>query len=160
MSIVARYTDFRSIFAEGGVDPNATMALDGMQPWPVDLVRANAIPEIEYALGSTDMSPLSIILSINAGVVDGGAAFDWYVSQRTDDPARQWLVTIPVDGTRSGSIIIEITDVGLAQLGLARLSGELPPMTADQIATAIKFVDVYCLRRSDGAIQRRALSTL
>lgn len=155
MSVVQRYTDFRSIFAEGGVDPNATMALDGMQPWPVDLLRANAIPEIVLSDDTPDLSPLSLRLTINAGAVDGGAAFDWYVSQRTDDPAKQWFTVTPYSPVRSGTIVVEISAVGMAELGIVTA---LDVVTTDQQAAAVRFVDVYCKRRSDEAIQRLALS--
>lgn len=155
MSIVYRYTDFRSIFAEGGVNESATMALDGMQPWPVHLVRANAIPEIVLSDDTPDLNPLSLRLTINDEASDGGAAFDWYVSQRTDDPAKQWWLVYPYSAIRSGTIVMDLSPVGLAELGLTLTSD---PVTADQSAAAVKLVDVYCLRRSDGAIQRRSLS--
>lgn len=156
MSVVNRYTDFRSMFAEGGVDPDATMALDGMQPWPVHLVRANAIPEVVLSDDTPDLNPLSLRLTINAEAVDGGSAFDWYVSQRSDDPTKQWWLVSQYSALRSGTIVMDLSPVGLAELGL---EDTLDPVTADQSAAAVKFVDVYCLRRSDGAIQRRDLST-
>lgn len=149
MSVVQRYTDFRSIFADGGVDPEADMALDGMQPWPVANLRANSIPEI--ALTSGALETLSFRLSINAEAADGGADFDWYFSQRTDDPDKQWFLAQQYSPVRSGTLRVELTAIGLAELGLTDVTD---PVTSDQAAAALKYVDVYCLRRSDGAIQR------
>lgn len=155
MSIINTYADFRAIFANGGVDEAATMALDGFQPWPVANLRANSIPEI--VLSSGPFTALSFRVSINAEAADGGSSFDWYLSQRTDDPARQWFLAYQYSALRSGTLSIELSAIGIAELGLDS-SGDT--VTADQAALALKYCDAYCLRRSDGAIQRALITDL
>lgn len=155
MSVIARYTDFRAIFADGGFDPMGPVASDGMAPWPADFLRLNAIPEIVLSEDTPTLATLSLRLTINAEAVSTGT-FDWYVSQRTDDPARQWFTVYQYSAIRDGTIVLDISTVGMAELGLDSV---IDAVTDEQAAAAVKYVDVYCRRRSDGAIQRRLMST-
>jgi hypothetical protein len=146
--IILRYVDFRFIFGAGNPD-----AADGMREWPVDDLRINSFPAIAEI--PTPITAFPVTLSINDEAEDGGDAFEWYLSQRTDVPARQMLaIAHPPSGTQSGTVILSMTALGAAELGL---DDPTDPVTEDHLVRLLKHTDLYVRRRSDGSIQRLAL---
>ncbi len=142
------------------------IAKDGSEEFPglsagqagrTSLVRAGGFTGGFQGLGSGgavpfyDGTPLSI--SVNAFAADPGPPqFDWYLSQRTDDPAKQYLAIHQahdnVDGTtNSGTVQLGHTALATAELAISGIP------SVDQVMQLFRFCDLYCRRRSDGAIQ-------
>lgn len=93
-------------------------------------------------------------VSCNGGAPDavyGVHRYHWYLSQRTDDPAKQFLAVAqkPDAGlsSYSGSITIGHTALATSELGI---SGA-PDM--NQVRELFKMCDLYCKQVSDGGIQ-------
>lgn len=93
-------------------------------------------------------------LTVNDGAADSATGvdeYDWYVSQRTDDSAKQlWTVTPLAAGADSFSGSIQMVHSALAtsELGVA-----IGPLPAQQYNGMLRNMAVYCRRISDGAIQ-------
>lgn len=81
--------------------------------------------------------------------------YDWYMSQRTDDAAVQYLTIVQrADAggeSFSGTVAIAHTANATSVLGLST------PPTPQQVTWLFKHVDLYAKRLSDGAIQWRNL---
>lgn len=161
------YHAFRTIFATAA----APLDLDGNRPWPLASVRS---PSFDGGIrGMTSSTTLAFGVGIAIGVAfrDGFANFngagsavadavagvdeyDWWVSQRTIDPAKMYLaVTQYVLNpalTYSGSISLRTTALARADIGIA---SDVVALTTMQARRLYKNVHVYCRRRSDGAIQ-------
>lgn len=122
----------------------------GYERWPVDRVNP-AVNGLGLLTGlPTPWVPLvvPIVLRVNSSYVDDATPFvdeyDWFISQRTEDPAKQLLefteVPVSVSGdTFSGSMRMQITTLGFAETGAA--IGV--PLTPFQTAQLFKNVDVY-----------------
>lgn len=146
--IITTYTQFRAIFAT-----SSTLAADGFEVWPVAMLRANG-----FDGGITGMpkpvTAFPVTLTCNGQAADGGAAFRWYLSQRTDDTAKQYLYCSQLSATQSGSVVIGLTSLGVAELGLA---GPTAAVTEEQLIRLLKHCDLYVQRVSDDAIQHLLL---
>ena len=133
---------------------------DGMERWPVELVRANGfdggisgIPTPYIAAGGGN-----ILLTVNASAADaafGVDEYDWYVSSRTETEADQYFnsTSIPTlyPFSFSGSMRLEQNVPTIAAgTGWDAVPGNLTPALNVKL---FKYTDVYCRRRSDGAIQ-------
>lgn len=156
--ILARYTQFRARFAT-----SSTLAVDGLPEWPTartgigngwvtaDVngkpVGTISKPARPYAF--TDGAPVSI--TCNGGLDDGdaGTTYDWYLSQRTDDPAGQcWrLVDAPSDAN-SGQVKLSLVEATARTLVP---TGDL--FAPDALAILAAACHLYVQRRSDMAIQ-------
>jgi len=130
--------------------------LDGHPPWPVDLLRAGGFSGGITGVGQPILE-VPFTMSCNGGAADSVAGtdqYDWYISQRTDDPARQMLAVsayAPVGvPTYSGSVVVGVTALGVARAGLASAASLI---SHDQMVLLFKHVTAYCRRRSDGAVQ-------
>lgn len=124
---------------------------DDLPTWPVSDVRG-----LGFDGGITGMSAPytggTITLTANSTTADSVAGTDeyhWYLSQRTDDPAKQlWLITPYVDGTAntySGSVILGPSALNLASYDLS--------IDSEDLSAVLRNVHIYCLRVLDGAIQ-------
>lgn len=124
---------------------------DGAEVWPTTLVRANSFSST-WTLGTRPLTICPANLTVNNYVTDAaaGSSYRWYLRQRTDVAAGQWLSIVHADATRTGSVTIAITAAGVAALGLATATTK---MSADQQARLLRNVTVFCRRDSDGAIQ-------
>ena len=146
--ICINWTTFRAAFNPGGA-----VGADGVEVWPVANVRAGSFGGAiaSAAFASHGVVAWPIVLTVNALAQDASPAYDeqydWYVSQRTDDAASQYLVVSPV-AKSSGSISIAYDPTNTAKL----LPGIATPSDDNSIALLFKHVHVYCRRRSDGAI--------
>jgi hypothetical protein len=138
---------------------------DGYPTWPVGNVR---LPASGFGdTGSTLMgiprpwtgTTAAIYVTCNMGADDavlGVDDYDWYLSQRTDDPARQ-LLTVTEDlstwplSTLSGSIVITPNSVAVSDIGYSwAFPGLLP---REYLAPIFTRCHLYVMRRLDGAIQ-------
>ncbi len=137
------FAGFRAAFSTGGTDK------DGYPTWPADKVLSGG-----FDAGLTGIPrPISTVLltiSCNGQASDGGAAFDWYLSQRTDDPVRQYLGITQNNILKSGTVSIVATLVGRAAVGMAMSNS---PVSEDQLVRLFKDVTLYVRRVSDSAIQ-------
>lgn len=131
--------DFDGVF----IDPG------GYERFPADKVNpaVNGLGQLTQL--PTPWTPLVVpnVLKVNAAYTQDATPFvdeyDWFVSQRTEDPSKQLLEFTdrpPVSGdTFSGIIGIEITTLGFAETG-ASIG---VPLTPFQTAQLFKNVDVY-----------------
>jgi hypothetical protein len=167
--ILSTYAAFRTAFADTG----APVAHDGFLEWPGEaLLRTGgfdgtlaidissvwvAFNGIAFPINQTFPS-FPITLTCNAGASDtvyGTDEYDWYVSQRTDTAANQYL-TVGRDDTpsssisRSGSITLDYDPTNVARL-LPDHSGA--SFTSSELPLLLRHVHVYVRRRSDGAFQ-------
>lgn len=114
--------------------------IDGYEVWPLNLVRV-----IGFNAGFTTTA---IGISCNGGAPDavpGVDEYNWYLSQRTDDPAKQGFIVSSAFGL-SGTVLFNFN---LALLGLT-LGQKLTP---EQRAQFYRYCHLYVQRISDGAIQ-------
>lgn len=143
--IIPNYTTFRERF--GAV--SGTFADDGYETWPVLLVRA-----LGFSGGFTGIprpiNAFPLTISINAQADDGGNAFEWYLSQRTDDKPLQYLVLTQLSTLKSGSVVLALTAHGVEELDLALSTS---PVSEDQVREALKHCTLYVRRKSDSAVQ-------
>lgn len=144
MSILTSYAAFRTTFA----GPGASLALDQLPEWPyATLVRANSIPEI---VGAETFGPWLVGLSINDFALDSVEnvhEYDWFVSQRTTDPAGQPFTIEQYQSFEAGS--------GSVRFLLNSWAEDLypDPFGEDIVELLWGNIWAYCRRRSDGAIQ-------
>lgn len=142
--IILRWQDFRSRFAT-----SSTIGVDGVEAWPVANVRASGFDGGLSGIGRP-IAAFPLTVSCNALAVDGGAAFDWYLSQRTDDPTLQWISVAQYSATQSGTVTLALTSECVSDLDLSDVDATL---TEDQIIEILKHCTLYVKRLSDGAIQ-------
>lgn len=136
---------------------------DGVEEFPGPLGHTNLMRAAGFDAGFTGIphpAPggvgASFDVSCNAGAVDavpGVDEYHWYLSQRTDDPARQYLSVsrLPcptyTPDTRSGSVRIRFTTLANTDFGVVTST------TPETLCELFKHTHLYCLRVSDGAIQ-------
>lgn len=152
--IYPQYTHFRLGFALGG----AAIANDGMPEWPATYVRLAASGFGDTGstfLGTpTPYSGTAMLISCNASATDavpGVDEYDWYLSQRTDVPASQYLETFPrtfLGNTYSGSIRIVHTSLAESAFGFTPTT-----VNPSHIPLLFRNCHLYVQRRSDNAIQ-------
>jgi hypothetical protein len=119
-----------------------------------NLVRANSF-DGGLAGTTTTYDGVAVTITANAGAADaspGVDEYDWYLSQRTDDPSRQYLsLTQRPDEagqSYSGTVYLEHTALATSVYGVS--SGDI---TVDAFIRMLANVHLYCRRKSDGAIQ-------
>lgn len=139
MAIYTTYAQFRTGFAV-----SATIGLDGFPLWPGNLVEdiGTIVPP-----STITVFPFEIDFDDSMDPTPGVDRYDWYVSQRTDDPTRQYLTVSRNDDlpdTQSGRI-----SVGLTALGSSRFS---VPLSVSDILELFTDVDVYVKTKADNAI--------
>ena len=136
----------------------ATYETDGAETWPTALVRANGFSST-WSLLPRPVTICPAQLTVNGLATDAvaGSSYRWYLRQRTDNAADQWLALAHANPLATGTVAISITDAGVAALGLATATTK---MSADQQVRLLRNVTVYCRRDSDGAIQFVDLLTL
>lgn len=128
---------------------------DGIETWPIALLRSggfNAISNFNIPYDGTAM-----LLTVNALAQDavfGVDEYDWYVSQRTDVPANQYLdvqgnINLPPIVSFSGTLRMIHTTLAETEFGI--VSGT--NLTPTQTVSLFKDIAVYVRRISDGAIQ-------
>ncbi len=142
--IISDYSTFRML-----ANPGGSFASDGLPEFDPSKMRANGFDDgIEVAAVSF---PLAI--SCNGGIPDTSFdvdEYDWYVSQRTNvEENRPFVVSRSdtFDTSYSGTILLEQS---------VWCADEYPdPFDLESSVQTLFFgVDIYVIRRSDGAIQR------
>lgn len=142
--VIPTYAAFRAIFALGGASEDN----DGLLEFPgIAKLRSGGFT----GLATPTIGAFPFTVTCNGGVSDSGFAFDWYLSQRTDMPANQYLTCVQLDNTHSGSVVIDTVDANVAKL----LPGVDPSDYTDaaNIALILKNCHLYVQRRSDDAYQ-------
>jgi hypothetical protein len=141
-----------------------TFEKSGWEQWPVEYMRvgdtAATFDGGITGYGATPYDGGAIALSANATAADaayGVDEYDWYLSQRTDVPASQYLSIVQgADGvgpvSHSGSCVITPTALAEAKFGFS-VSGGVP-IDPDITRMLFRGCDIYVRRISDQAIQR------
>lgn len=144
--ILPNYPTFRDTFGEGQeVGPDGFLIFPG-----VGSLRTGGFT----GLVTPTIAAYPITITCNGGAADsvlGVHEYDWYLSQRTDIAANQYLTMIHADPTKSGTVRIALVDVNVAKL-LPGLSGAAL-LTAASLSTIFRNVHLYVSRRSDRAYQ-------
>lgn len=145
--ICPNYATMRAAFAVGG----ASVAADGHLEFPgTAKLRTGGFT----GLATPTIAAYPFTITCNAGAADAVAGtheYDWFLSQRTDVAASQYLEIIHSDPLKSGTVRIDIVDANVALL--------LPGLTGADLLTdasqAIIFANchLYVSRRSDKAYQ-------
>lgn len=143
--ILQRYQDFRMAFADVG----AATANDGFKEWPVGRVRASGFSS-SLSIPVIQSFPITITCNAQASdAVAGVDEYDWYLSQRTDTPAIQYLSLAAV-ANKSGTVTLDVT---------GQVANLLPGVNSSDyvsdhnLALICKHAAIYVQRRSDKAIQ-------
>lgn len=153
--IIPNYTTFRAAFALGGasIDP------DGLEEWPVAKVRSGGFTGGISGIAKP-ITAFPITLSVNAQANDAVAGvheYDWYVSQRTDDPDRQFFTVTNADvapNTKSGTIVLSLTGTAADTIGIITPGFDVTDnVNEEHLIILCKYVTIYVQRRSDDAIQ-------
>ena len=147
--IVLRYSDFRAVCAPGEPPDKS-----GYEAWPVGRM---LYPPGETGFNLALPTALTCLaeISVNGLASDATSGideFDWYLWQRTDDPARQMLALQRSDTssyTRSGTVLLAPT--ALAATRYLITATNPTPSPEDSVAI---FRDVWLgvRRRSNGRI--------
>jgi len=139
------------------------------EEWPVEYMRvgdtAAAFAGGITGFASTPYDGDAFILTCNAAAADavyGTDEYDWYLSQRTDDAASQYLsIAQGPDGggpwpapqlSWSGACVI--TPTALAESKFGFTVGAATPIDPDVTRMLFRSCDLYVRRISDQAIQR------
>lgn len=133
---------------------------DGVERFPgpfdsTNLVRANGFDGGFSGIVGAGYEGNAVEISVNGGIRDlvkGVDEYDWYLSQRTDVPARQYFTLTQKPDTASQSFSGTVTLLHTA-LATSVYGVEPSVITVDAFVRLLKFVSLYCRRRSDGAIQ-------
>lgn len=142
--ILLRWIDFRNAFAE-----NTTPGIDGVPTWPVDRVRADGFDDGFSGIGRP-ITAFPITVSCDSEAVTTVDAFHWYLSQRTDDAAPQWLSITQSNPAQSGTVTISLTSKCVTDMGLNSTTDSL---NDGQLREILKHCSLYVVRTSDTAIQ-------
>ena len=136
----------------GQIVEGVNLYTDTLELWPIELQASIGTLEGITLTGF----PWSVTInSIGADAAFGVDDYDWWLSQRTEDPAKQYLSIVQRADTGgdsfSGTVEIDITALGTAEFGVSS-------MEAISVADAVKMfrrMAIYVRRRSDGAWQWR-----
>ena len=167
--IYATYNQFRNGFAT-----STDLDITGRKVWPVDKLQTSFSFEFPGAgvTGGTGLVILGLSSDVSKAAVHGATfpwkltmngdlkdavfgvdEWDWYLSQRTDDPARQYLTMYRIDNeagpdldpkTTSGRVRLGLTSLGTSTFGTT--------LTPGQLSRLFESVYVYVQRRSDDFI--------
>lgn len=152
MAILTTYAAFRNTFAVV-----AGLANDGLPIWPyakLHVVGFTSTWTIPNSLPSGFESGTAWTITINGAVNDavaGVSEYYWYLSQRTDDPTKQYFTISHPDvlpNTRSGTVNIVFSALGQSLYST---------VDSSNISTLFANVDLYVQRISDDAIQHKML---
>lgn len=142
--IIKLYKDFRYRFSD-----TLAPSFDGREEWPTELVRANGF-DAGFTGIPRPITAFPVTISCNGEAVDGGAAFDWYLSQRTDDWTNQYITVIQPGPLQSGTIELSLTGRALADLSLLTHTSQV---SEEHLVRILTDNMLYVKRISDGAIQ-------
>ena len=154
------------VVVEGPVSPTITFHKedpDGVEQFPGALADTNLVRAGGFDGGitgtPTPFANATFYPTANSEAADGAPdvdEYDWYLSQKTDDPAKQWLSIdrhvvlvggVPDGNSYSGTVDIFVTAQGVSELGIGG------SVTMEQTIQLFTHANLYCRRISDGAIQ-------
>ena len=152
-----------AVVAEGPIACTLTsywLDRDGYEEFPGPFGHTNLVRSGGFSGGFADIpqpwAGVQFSTSVNAWTADavpGVDEYNWYLSQRTDDPAKQYIEITQYanplfpGNTYSGTVKIDDTALAASELGISL------PVTPTQISEVFKHCDLYCIRVADGAIQ-------
>lgn len=119
---------------------------DGFERWPVALMRAGGFSGGFTGLAGATAFPRTVSVD---GAANGAEAYDAYLSQRTDAPARRLFSIVRTAG-KSGTWTLSLASLAVSDLAL---SGPTATLTDDQLSRLLRYVALYVRRHADGAIQ-------
>ncbi len=135
----------------------------GWETWPVEYMRvgdtAAAFDGGIDGFGTTPYDGGTLTLTVNALAADavyGTDEYDWYLSQRTDVPASQYLLVAQAPdgiGPNSHSGSCQITPTSLAESKFGFTVGAGMPIDPDITRMLFRSCSIYVRRISDQAIQ-------
>ncbi len=151
-----------TLIAEGPVASNLLGVFrdnDMVEQFPSEFGNTNLVRSGGFTGGFSNIDPgmwgLSVLVSVNSAVADAVPFVDeynWYLSQRTNTPAEQWLAItsqIVLPNTYSGSVNLVGTALAMSELGFTSPSD----ITMNMVRELYKHCHLYCQRITDGAIQ-------
>jgi hypothetical protein len=145
--IIPNYPTFRTVFAPAPGEVGA----DGYLIFPgTSKLRTGGFT----GMVTPTISAYPFAITCNAEASDavlGVHEFDWYLSQRTDVVANQYLTIEHDVPAKSGRVRLNIVNANVAKL-LPGLSGA-GLLTASSLSTIFRDVHLYVSRRSDRAYQ-------
>lgn len=146
MTVIATYTTFRATFAT-----SSTQDVDGFEVWPLAKVRSGGFTGGFSGIGKP-IQAFPITVSCNGGASDASDAttYAWWLSQRTEDTASQWLSCVHSTVGYSGTVTIALTAKCVTDLGLGSTTDSL---TDDELRRILMHCYLYVQRASDDAIQ-------
>lgn len=151
-----------TVTTEGAISAEAeAIALDnaGWEQWPEDLVNLASGPAEMTGLAKPWIpldagSPTRLTVNAYAAdAVEDADEYDWYLSQRTDVAANQYLQLQrePNDASGSYSGTVRLAHTTLAETELDVTDGQ--PLTPVQTVRIFNSCYIYCQRRSDKKIR-------
>ena len=125
--------------------------LDGMEQWPITLVRANGFDDGATA-SIRPFTPFPVTLTINGDITDvaAGTSYTWFVSQRTEVGTLWGMTVTHPDAAKTGTIRLTLTANAVSELGIGTA---VSPLNAGQRQRLLKHCTAYVQRQSDKAIQ-------
>lgn len=143
--ILLRWLDFRTAF----VDDVENIGPDGVPAWNHDKMRSAGFDDGFTGI-DRPIAAFPITVSCDSQATTVVDAFHWYLSQRTDDPALQWLSITQSDTAKSGTVTISLTAKCVTDMGLDTTTDD---MTEPLLREILKHVDLYVCRATDFSIQ-------
>jgi hypothetical protein len=156
MSIVEQFNSSETVTSSL---TGAAYSKDGYETWPRALVRSGGFSDTWVFAPAKPITTFGtgLALTINATATDAaaGSSYTWYLRQRTDDSALQWILPIhATPETITGTVRLTLTARCVSDLGLASATVKL---TAAQQRRVLRNVWIFVKRLSDGAIQQADL---
>lgn len=151
MAIIPSYSAFRRRFYTGASPP--TRDLDGYATWPLAEIGSGGFTGLEMPTNPATIAfPFNV--QVNGGAMDTSAwtdEYDWFLSQRTDVEANQYLVATQWLGT--GVPIVHLSFSAVMAIDLTALgAATFPLLTPDELFRLFYNVHIYVQRKSDDAI--------
>jgi hypothetical protein len=146
MAIFTTYAQFRA-----GFNPFTPVGADGFKSWSGGDV---VTPVLEIPTTIIELPFLIIVNNTINDAVAGVDEWDWYLSQRTDNSARQYFTVDRADelpNTRSGRIAVNVSALATG-LGYGNI-----PMSTTEILALFTDVEVYARERATGFIHHASL---
>lgn len=143
--IIANYSTFRYL-----ANPAGAIGIDGLPEFDVTKMRDGGFNG-GFVLSSTSAFPLTITCNVGfADTVAGVDEYDWYVSQQTSVAADKPLAITRADNLPTNSYSGKIT------VDLSAWADDENPDPFDLSTVRVLFfgIDIYAIKRSNGAIQR------
>jgi hypothetical protein len=133
------YSTFRSVFATSST-PDAA----GYETWPSASIRASGFDDGFTGIGVATVAAFPITITVG-----GSVAHHAYLSQRTDDPTKQYLAI--VDATSyPDAWTLSLTALAVSELGLA---SSVAAVTEENLKHILTDCTLYVQLVSNNAIQ-------